>query len=430
MTLQPSKYPIQFEHVWKQYQVGLQHHRIGDALPMVVRGWFNRAQPSGGATDGKFWAVKDVSFSVQRGETLGIIGRNGAGKSTILKLLSGITAQDRGKLSVKGRMAALIEVGAGFHPDLTGRENVYLNGTILGLKRHEIRRLFDQIVAFAEVEPFIDTPVKRYSSGMYVRLGFAIAVFVNPDVLLIDEVLSVGDLAFQQKCLQRVQELKQTGTTMIFISHNLNAVQRICDRAILLSAGEVAAEGSVERAIQVYREQVFTKERERVAKMIAQHDAAGNGGGCQIESIQLSDDHGRATESFVTGEPMTIEIRYRAARRVERPVVQVGIDRMDGLVCHVASADHGDAGLPALDGAGVIRLRYAVLNLLPNAYRVNVVIAEEGRLEPLDSRKPGSFFTITSDHDEKGAVHLDHDWRWSATDRTPGERGSSPTLKR
>jgi len=397
---------IQFDHVWKQYHVGLRHHRLSDALPGLLR---RRGRDD--AQDGTFWALEDVSFHVEKGETLGIIGRNGAGKSTALKLLSGITKQTKGAIHVDGKLAALIEVGAGFHPDLTGRENIFLNGTILGLKRQEIKALFDQIVAFAEVERFVDTPVKRYSSGMYVRLGFAIAVHVNPDVLLIDEVLSVGDLAFQQKCLERIYELKQAGTTIIFISHNLNAVQRICDRVLLLSQGKAVLEGDPATVIREYRGQIVQKERERFAQQSARQARDSSGSRkAAIESIRIFAPTGQATETVETGQPMVVEIAYRCVQRIERPRVKVSIHRLDGVICHVATLrSDGRSGVPPMDGQNRLRLAYGSVQLLPNTYRVSVELGEEGRAVPFDSREDGSFFTVTSSRhqDATGIVPLE-----------------------
>ena len=200
----------------------------------------------------EFWALRDVSFEIKRGEALGIIGHNGAGKSTILKLLSNIMAPTAGEITINGRLSALIEVGSGFHPELTGRENIFLSGSILGMRRREIAAKLDSIVEFAGVRQFIDTPVKRYSSGMYVRLGFAIAAHLDPDILLLDEVLAVGDTAFQAKCIQRVKELEEAGTTIVFISHDLTAVERLCQRVILLQKGEIAAEGLPRDVIAAY----------------------------------------------------------------------------------------------------------------------------------------------------------------------------------
>ena len=399
---------IDVSHVSKRYQVGAIHHRLSDVLPTLFR-----RRGGSSKTETEFWALKDVSFQVRKGETLGIIGRNGAGKSTMLKLLSGISKQTEGQIAVRGKLAALIEVGAGFHPDLTGRENVFLNGAILGLKRREIRALFDQIVGFAEVERFIDTPVKRYSSGMYVRLGFAIAVHIQPEILLIDEVLSVGDMAFQQKCLQRIQELKQAGTTMIFISHNINAVQRICDRAVLLRDGRLVAEGMVENVLQAYREEATKQERDRSFQTRQGQRVLLPETGVRIEAVRLRNEHGEAAEVIATGSPMTLEVAYACSRPVARPMVTVTLDRLDGLLCHVASMNGAHFAGQPLDGRGVIRLHYPSLQLLPHTYRVSVDVREEGGLTLLDSRKHAVFFTTTSDSGELGAVHLDHQWEWN-----------------
>jgi lipopolysaccharide transport system ATP-binding protein len=226
---------IRLDGVSKRYRI--QHDMEGPGHPLARKLRRLLRRPS------EFWAVRDVGFEVEHGEALGIIGHNGAGKSTMLKLLSSITAPTKGEIEIRGRLAALIEVGSGFHPELTGRENVFLNGSILGMRRAEIARKLDRIVEFAGVEEFVDTPVKRFSSGMYVRLGFSIAAHLDPDILLLDEVLAVGDAAFQERCLQRIDELRRAGTTIIFISHDLGAVERLCRRVILMDHGRVAAEG-------------------------------------------------------------------------------------------------------------------------------------------------------------------------------------------
>lgn len=258
-------HPIHFDHVWKRYRIGSKHDSLRDALPALLKRWVGRN--GHGLQPDEFWALKDVSFEVRKGETLGVIGPNGAGKSTILKLLSKITTSTSGSLKVRGLLVALIELGGGFHPDLTGTENIYLQGTMLGLRHRQIRRFFDSIVAFSELELFLQTPVKRYSSGMVVRLGFAIAAHVQPEVLLIDEVLAVGDLSFQQKCFQRIAELQHLGTTMIFISHNLETVQKLCDRVLFLREGQVVCEGSPSEMAARYRRDAFSNK----AKLPLEH---------------------------------------------------------------------------------------------------------------------------------------------------------------
>jgi lipopolysaccharide transport system ATP-binding protein len=240
---------LKFDRVSKRYLI---RHEVeaenGHAMLRSLRGLWRARQ--------EFWAVRDVSFSVRRGEALGIIGENGAGKSTILKLLSNITTPSSGEITINGRLAALIEVGSGFHPELTGRENVYLSGSILGMRRAEITRKLESIIDFAGIRQFIDTPVKRYSSGMFVRLGFSIAAHLDPDILLLDEVLAVGDAGFQAKCLNRIDELRRNGKTIVFISHDLNAVERLCERVLLLEHGQVAADGPPLEVIENYKSNV------------------------------------------------------------------------------------------------------------------------------------------------------------------------------
>jgi len=242
---------LEFQHVFKKFRRGEGHDSLRDLIPALLRKTF-QAQGKNDLRTKEFWALKDVSFRVGKGEALGIVGPNGSGKSTTLKILSGILRPTAGTMQVNGRISALIEVGAGFHPDLTGRENIFLNGAILGMSRAEIQRKMDAIVEFSGIPDFIDTPVKRYSSGMYARLGFAIAAHVEPEILLVDEVLSVGDYMFQARCIQKMNEVLKNGTTVIFVSHNMESVLSLCGRAILLVNGEVAREGSPTEVIAEY----------------------------------------------------------------------------------------------------------------------------------------------------------------------------------
>lgn len=239
---------IEVRGVAKKYRLGTSggYQSLRETFARVLRSPFRRSSTE------TFWAVDDVSFNVQPGEAVGVIGRNGAGKSTLLKILSRITAPTRGEVHLRGRIAALLEVGTGFHTELTGRENIYLNGTIMGMSRSEIRKTFDEIVAFADVEKFLDTPVKRYSSGMYVRLAFAVAAHLRPEILVVDEVLAVGDAAFQKKCLGKMQDVAAGGRTVLFVSHNMAAVTRLCSRAILLDKGKIASDGRVDQVVNEY----------------------------------------------------------------------------------------------------------------------------------------------------------------------------------
>ncbi len=269
-------------------------------------------------TSEDFWALRDVSFDVARGETLGIVGRNGAGKSTLLKLLGGITIPTEGQITIAGRLSALIEVGSGFHPELTGRENVFLSGAILGMRRREIASRLDSIADFSGVGAFLDTPVKYYSSGMYVRLGFGIAAHLEPDVLLVDEVLAVGDSEFQARCLQRIQELKRRGTTMVVVSHDLGAVEQLSDRAILIDGGKLVASGSPHDVISRYQRLVSGRD----ALPVAQEDDSDNHPDAviRIEAFSLHDAEGVAVLTAMAGRPLLARVTLAADTRVAASV--------------------------------------------------------------------------------------------------------------
>jgi len=255
-----------------------------------------------GDTVEEFWALRDVSFEIPMGSRVGILGRNGAGKSTLLKLLSRITEPTSGRIRINGRVASLLEVGTGFHPELTGRENIFLNGAILGMSRQEVQSKFDEIVAFAEVDRFIDTPVKRYSSGMYVRLAFAVAAHIEPEILIVDEVLAVGDAKFQQKCMGKMQEVSGQGRTILFVSHNIAAIKSLCDRAVLLAAGSKVAEGAVEPVVGDYLAQLGARDGEFRVLVAPKAD---------ILAIRLCDAHGRELQSIDTDTEIQFVIDYR-----------------------------------------------------------------------------------------------------------------------
>jgi lipopolysaccharide transport system ATP-binding protein len=318
---------LRVENIGKCYQIGQQrkHSTFRDALSSAISAPFRRFQArseSGTASSRPFWAVKDVSFDVQQGEIVAVIGRNGAGKSTLLKILSRITEPTRGRAILRGRVASLLEVGTGFHAELTGRENVYLNGSILGMTRSEINRKFDEIVAFSEVEKFLDTPVKWYSSGMYVRLAFAVAAHLDPEILIIDEVLAVGDAQFQKKCMGKMQEVASgQGRTVLFVSHNMTAVQRLCPRAILLRKGTVAADGPVNTVVREYLSYLH-----QTADTAFEDNPERSGSGLvRLTSARVLNGQGQSTRGLTAGEPATFEFRYENPGHVKRAYLAVTI---------------------------------------------------------------------------------------------------------
>ncbi len=295
-----SDHGIRVQDVWKKFHMGEMHDSLRDLIPAMARKFMGKSPPRTELADGDFWAVRELDLEVKPGEAVGIIGPNGAGKSTTLKLLNGILRPNRGRVEVRGRVGALIEIAAGFHADLTGRENTFLQGSILGMKRREIEKKFDEIVAFAEIEDFIDTPVKRYSSGMNARLGFSIATSLQQDVLLIDEVLSVGDFSFQARCNRRMQDLVKSGAAVVFVSHNLRAINSLCDRAYLLTRGTTVASGPAEEVVRQYLEGAGAISDE-------QHN-----GDVRITRTVLTDEAGEPCELFEPGDAAFLEVTFEA----------------------------------------------------------------------------------------------------------------------
>ena len=311
-----SEVALSVQNLSKSFRIA--HRRAGlpgyqtlhDELVTLPRRLLNRLKGNGRSTSETFWALNDVSFDVKTGEALGIIGSNGAGKSTLLKILNRITEPTRGGVDIYGRVGALLEVGTGFHPELTGRENIFLNGAILGMSRAEIRKKFDEIVAFAEVEKFLDTPVKRYSSGMYVRLAFAVAAHLDPEILLIDEVLAVGDAEFQKKCLEKMENVAtKEGRTVIFVSHDMDAICHLCSRCILLKQGELAKSGNATDVVAAY----LGGEQEQASEI----DFAPIDSDASFQFAGLYDPKGKATASFSASEPILLKCSFNARRQIE-----------------------------------------------------------------------------------------------------------------
>ena len=360
-----------------------------------------------------FWALKDVSFEVERGQALGIIGHNGAGKSTILKLLSRITVPSTGEIMINGRLSALIEVGSGFHPELTGRENIYLNGSILGMMRREIKEKIDSIVEFAELRQFIDTPVKRYSSGMYVRLGFSIAAHLNPDVLLLDEVLAVGDAAFQRKCIERIRELKQGGKTIVFISHDLRSVQKLCDRVILLKRGQIEADGNPTEVIDLYQ-----SSSQQMSVPAAGGGAQGPSGEASVTSLNFYDDEGNECLSFETGKPMKAVLNYRVYEPLTDVIFEVQFYSQEGRLTSFFSSETIGEQIDLQPGEGSIEFDCSAVGLGPGMYFIDTGI--RNRLAP---------YGIDIDWRRRCvAVHIDYDRHLRDTFYMPYVCRHSPPL--
>jgi len=325
---------ISIENLSKRYVIGHESHpdNLRDSLHHTARKLWRRFRWGTGFQTEEFWALRDVSFEVKRGEVLGIIGRNGAGKSTLLKILSRITEPTAGRVAIRGRVASLLEVGTGFHPELTGRDNIFLNGAILGMKRAEIRRKFDEIVAFAEVDKFLDTPVKHYSSGMYVRLAFAVAAHLEPEILIIDEVLAVGDIAFQKKCLGKMQSVSQEeGRTVLFVSHNLPSIRNLCSSGLLLAGGLVGARGPVNKVLEIYQRGLVD-----AAPTIVPKPTPDLLGRAYITGVDIETIDGRVAQALPVGQPWRARVRVHIEKNQRNFVIAFGIKSGDGTSIQTA----------------------------------------------------------------------------------------------
>ena len=339
-----------------------------------------------------FWALKDVSFEVKQGDRVGIIGRNGAGKSTLLKILSRITEPTSGFVEMRGRVASLLEVGTGFHPELTGRENIFLNGAILGMGKNEIHRKFDEIVAFAEVERFLDTPVKRYSSGMYVRLAFAVAAYLEPEILIVDEVLAVGDAQFQKKCLGKMEDVGKEGRTIIFVSHQMSAIQALCDRGIVLQSGRMILDGNTNDAVNLYIESGCTLANE--IPLIQRKDRNGSGK-IKVINIKILDDRGVQVSSLQSGEDYCFEINClnQTDSKISNVVLSLDtFDERDNLVL-LFRTDFTNESIDMRSGLNKIRCKIKKLPITLGTYRTSIFVSHANQ-ETLDFVKDSSSFSV------------------------------------
>jgi len=370
---------IRVEGLSKQYRIGTKqasYATLRESLTDVVSAPFRRlrnARHRPPITDhpDTIWALKDVSFEVQPGEVVGIIGRNGAGKSTLLKILSRITEPTEGRIDLYGRVGSLLEVGTGFHAELTGRENIYLNGAILGMKNIEIARHFDEIVAFAEIEKFLDTPVKHYSSGMYMRLAFAVAAHLEPEVLIIDEVLAVGDSGFQNKCVERMQTLAKNGCSLLFVSHNMSAVQSMCSKVMLLKTGIIEKIGnSVDIVREYYRSITLTK-----ANCLAQVISAPD---LKIKRVYLSVDGKTPCNEFQMGDSLRVCLEYEALRKILQPQFSIGITEGGWKPLALASMLIDGRAPKSIYGRGCLTCNFNDLSLMPKTFQIWGSVRQEG----------------------------------------------------
>lgn len=368
--------------------------------------------------DSVFLALDGVSLDVAAGRTLGIIGRNGSGKSSLLKLIAGIGKPTNGTVRVSGRVSALIELGAGFHPEISGRENVFINGMMLGLSKAEIARRFDDIVAFAELGDFIDAPVKTYSSGMYMRLGFAVAINVDPDVLLVDEVLAVGDEAFTHKCLEKFADFRRRGKTVVLVTHTLGLITRLCDEALWLDGGRVRAHGDPKRVVDAYLLEVAAGENDAApTTMPAPQGAAADAGRwgsreAEIEQVELLRSDGQPASVFESGQPMRIRVRVRASRPLEDFVFGIGIFTADGVSCFGTNTLI-EGGVPReFSGPGEFGVDIDRLDLVAGAYRLDVAIHRQDGV-PYDYHRLLYSFRVSSPLKDTGIYRPRHRWLFS-----------------
>ncbi len=400
---------IQIDDIGKCYQLGLRAEKyltFRDAIASAMKAPFRRlaGMRGEGPAEGKFWALKNVSFEVERGQVVGIIGRNGAGKSTLLKILSRIVEPTEGRARMKGRIASLLEVGTGFHPELTGRENVYLNGAILGMHKAEIDRKFDEIVAFAETEKFLDTPVKRYSSGMYVRLAFAVAAHLEPEILIVDEVLAVGDTEFQKKCLGRIQQVAQgDGRTVLVVSHNMGAVKQLCDRAVYLRDGSVVSYGETEKVVDEYLNSGVQESDTDLRKR-----PRYPGLSTLIHSFSCREGSGQPRP--LSGSAAVFEIEVESTQTIANATVGFLLSSDQGVrvLGYDSRLELGPRNIAP--GRHTIRCHVNSLALAPGRYNVDVGIASGGR--PVDYIEHAAVVDVEfADYFGNGQMVLPHEAR-------------------
>lgn len=383
--------------LWKNYR--LYHERNQYLKAAILRGRRARYE--------EFWALKGLSFEVRTGTTFGVIGPNGSGKSTLLKCLAGILTPDRGSVSIQGRVSALLELGAGFHPELSGRENVFLNGAILGLSRREIAERFDAIVDFAGLERFIDTPVKNYSSGMFVRLGFAVAAHVEPEVLLIDEVLSVGDESFQRKSAERIEAFRREGRTIVFVSHGLGQVEQLCENVAWIDRGQIKEIGPAGEVISSYQGQ--SHQAVRFEGDLGQRWGSGE---VQISEVRILDTTGQPVQIPTTMDPLVISVSMESRVPVQDAVVIARIDTLAGHPVWKSSSRHNGQSLGLINGSARVDIEIPSFPLLEGVYDLTLAITDHTEIHPYDHWEKKIRFEVRQYRVfDSGIVHIESNWK-------------------
>ncbi len=422
-----SEIAIHCDGLAKQYQIGERerYKTLREAITGAfaspfrrVRSALQRPSSNGHERESTIWALQDVSFDINRGEAVGIIGRNGAGKSTLLKILSRITEPTRGRAEIWGRVGSLLEIGTGFHPELTGRDNIYLNGAILGMKKAEITRKFDEIVAFSEVEKFIDTPVKRYSSGMYVRLAFAVAAHLETEILIVDEVLAVGDTQFQKKCLGKMGDVARHGRTVLLVSHNMAAIHSLCSRAILLERGCDISDGNPLEVTRLYLSS-FEKQITGGVMDLRSPSLSRWTENIIFSALRLKNRAGGATTAYLSGDEMTLEFDLNPPFPVHDPIISVGIDDAIGRRIFSISNQYSQSTLPALDRPTTVVCTIPDLCLLPGRYSISLCVGTTydwgldamPNVASFDVHESDYFRTCRMPPQELGAVLVKSQWR-------------------
>ncbi len=397
---------IKVENVSKKYCRSLKKSMIY-GIRDITKNAFGIRSNSELLRKDEFWAVDDISFEVKKGETLGIIGPNGAGKTTILKLLNGIFWPDKGKITIKGKTGALIAVGAGFHPMLSGRENIYLNGAILGMKRAEVNDKFDAIVEFADIGNFLDSPVKFYSSGMFVRLGFAVAVYCKPDILLVDEVLAVGDLEFRLKSRRKISEFIQNEKTALIISHNMNTIKNVCNRVVWLEKGKIKEIGEVERICRLYEEHMLTNKKDHLTILGQRFNYTPS---AKILKVEFLDVNNQVCSTFEVGDYFKIRIHYECSRIVKKPVFRIVFFNTDGLNVSTNNSDYTGNKFPPISGAGYVEFCLEKLPFNPSKYICSIAFSEKEFGNFLDFHEKCYEFNVAGGSATQGLINPFPKW--------------------